>query len=404
MMYFVFPEFSYTFAGRKVPNYWEYNNSMKKISSTQNLVPGSLIKGALKSRKLSQKEFAKEVGVLPSHISEIINGKRKISLAFAQTIENTLEIPAQTLLSMQVALDIVRDGGDVETTEELEAKSTLEDINGFIDVKSLLKGKCNSKSTAVEKLSLINKYYGICSSFDMASEFSALENSCFRRSAKTGLDVRMINTWVVKAKSEAILHKPTVSFSLDTAEEICDRLVEVLHRNSSEDNIQNLLGEYGIGFCEVSKLPHASIDGYSFMDKGTPYIVITGRYDRIDNLAFTLMHEIAHIYLGHTTEQSANINLDLRSYCEDDYSSQEEEADKFASEKLISSTVWKLVPSIKVPSPWLIQSRYTSWAKKRNLNPWIVLGRLFHETGIYKFKSDPSRSVRIRKGGAPMVS
>jgi HTH-type transcriptional regulator/antitoxin HigA len=146
-------------------------------------------------------------------------------------------------------------------------------------------------------------------------------------------------------------------------------------------------------------MDHASIDGYSFIKDAIPYIVITGRYNRIDNLAFTVMHELGHIYMNHTTEESQQINIDTRSFEEEDENQKEIEADKFASNWLISESLWKLAPGVNVLNPYLIQVKYSEWATKRNLNKWIVLGRLSHETGIYKFKSDNTRCVNTQEGG-----
>ena len=367
------------------------------------MLPGILIKKALKERKLSQREFAKEIGVQPSHISEIINGNRKITTSFAQIIEDNLEIPATSLISMQMAVDIIRAANrSPESIAEAEAKTFLEQLDTIINIKSLLKEYKGRKLSFLQRAQILREKYGIISFGDAKSQFTALETKCFRRSAKTGLDVRMISTWVVKAKSEALSHQPKGVFSYDLCDDLCRELASVLHHNSNNDNIQDLLGRYGIGFCEVKKLDHTSIDGYSFMKDGVPYIVITGRYDRIDNLAFTVMHELGHIFLGHTTENSSNINVDLRSFDDEDYSPREAEADNFASERLIKSSVWKLSPTFGIPSPLLIQKKYTAWAKKYELNPWIVLGRLSHETGIYKFYSDSSRQVHVQKGGMPI--
>jgi hypothetical protein len=37
------------------------------------------------------------------------------------------------------------------------------------------------------------------------------------------------------------------------------------------------------------------------------------------------------------------------------------------------------------------------------LNPWIVLGRVSHETGMYRFTSDSSRSINKGKEGVTMT-
>lgn len=375
------------------------------IQKYESMKPGTLIKEALAERLLSQKEFAEAIGVRPSHISEVINGKRKVTLPFARKIEETLGIAAAHLVSLQTALDIVNGGGENKDSEEIKATALLQDLDRIINIKALMKGARLIKPTSVNKATFLSAKYGITSAEEIESSIQQLEASCFRRSAKTGLDMRMITTWVVKAQAEAITHKPVGAFSLTSENEVCEQIVKLLHNNNKETNIQDFLSRYGIGFCEVSKLEHASIDGYSFMSDSIPYIVVTGRYDRIDNFAFTVMHELGHIYLSHTKEGYNNINLDLRSFNDDDVLSnpKEEAADRFASEWLIPDSIWRFVPPVRVLNPFAIQKKYTTWAKSKGLNPWIVLGRLSHETGIYKFKSDSNREVKIKKGGAPMI-
>lgn len=63
--------------------------------------PGMMIKPELDERGISQKEFAKMLGTQPSHLSEVLNGKRALTTELAMGIENVIGIPAKTLLSAQ---------------------------------------------------------------------------------------------------------------------------------------------------------------------------------------------------------------------------------------------------------------------------------------------------------------
>jgi HTH-type transcriptional regulator/antitoxin HigA len=363
------------------------------------MVPGELIKKALEERDLSQKEFAEAVGVRPSHISEIIKGKRRITISFANKIEDLLGIPSRLLLDLQISCDILK-SKEESNIEEVKASNLLKSFDQTINIAALLRGTDFSKRNSIEQLKYLKEYYSIDSPEKLNAQFSKLADSCFRRSVKKGLDERMIATWVVKAKAEALKQKPIGIFNIDSQREVCSKIATILHNNTNTKvALKDCLNNYGIGFCEVSKMDHASIDGYSFIKDAIPYIVITGRYNRIDNLAFTVMHELGHIYMNHTTEESQQINIDTRSFEEEDENQKEIEADKFASNWLISESLWKLAPGVNVLNPYLIQVKYSEWATKRNLNKWIVLGRLSHETGIYKFKSDNTRCVNTQEGG-----
>lgn len=354
--------------------------------------PGELIKSELKERRISQKEFAKAVGVGESHICDILSGRRRITLSLAKKIEELLGIDSKIILDMQTANEIVCKNNDCSDSSELDAKLVLNSIDEEVSVKTLLKLLKKRFKTNVEKLEALKHYYSLSS--DASVTVASFTQGCYRKSSTTGMDKRMISSWVVLAQAISKTVKPTGVFDIKRMNELCAKVAKELHKNGQDliKRLMTLLSSYGIGLLRVDKVERASIDGYSFFRNGIPYIALTCRYDRIDNLAFTILHELAHITLRHTTESNPQLNIDRRSYDEDYIDAIEEQANRFASELLIPSEIWQFAPTIPA-IPAVIKSRYKKWAESRNLNPWIVLGRLSYETGIYKFPADESRKI-----------
>ena len=68
--------------------------------------PGMMIKPELEERGISQKEFAKMIGTQPSHLSEVLNGKRALTTELAVKIENAIGLPAKILLSAQTQYEL----------------------------------------------------------------------------------------------------------------------------------------------------------------------------------------------------------------------------------------------------------------------------------------------------------
>ena len=68
--------------------------------------PGMMIKPELDERGINQKEFAKMLGTQPSHLSEVLNGKRALTTELAVKIENAIGIPAKILLSAQTQYEL----------------------------------------------------------------------------------------------------------------------------------------------------------------------------------------------------------------------------------------------------------------------------------------------------------
>jgi len=81
--------------------------------------PGMMIKPELKERGISQKVFARSIGVQPSHLSEVLNGKRALTTDLAVKIEGSLGLPAKVLLSAQAQYELETAGGEMNGLDRL---------------------------------------------------------------------------------------------------------------------------------------------------------------------------------------------------------------------------------------------------------------------------------------------
>lgn len=63
--------------------------------------PGELIKDEIEAIGITQAKLADNIGVQPSLLNEIINGKRSVNTEMALLIEAALNIPANLLLNLQ---------------------------------------------------------------------------------------------------------------------------------------------------------------------------------------------------------------------------------------------------------------------------------------------------------------
>lgn len=63
--------------------------------------PGEMIKDEIEFRGISQKALAMEIGVPPSVLNEVLNGKRAITTEYALLLEAALGIEADIWLNLQ---------------------------------------------------------------------------------------------------------------------------------------------------------------------------------------------------------------------------------------------------------------------------------------------------------------
>ena len=360
------------------------NESSTPWSATH---PGTILKYELEARELSQKDFAVLIGMQKSHVSELIKGKRPMTIAVADKIEEKLGISAVSLVNLQTQYDYDIRIIEQKSIEEQKAINTLKLYNEIFDIRTVFKRYAMAAKSPIDQLRfLIEKCF-----LAKPAELKLEANGMFKKSAKTGQDTRMLMTWKILAEKKARAQKIEGKFKRDEENNVIEKLKVALHKNqNTEDAVKKVLSQNGIAFCTEDKVEKASVDGYSYIENGIPYIILTKRYNRIDNFAFALMHEIGHIYLHYLDEDNNNCKLSIPDY--DNESLEEREANEYASNALISNQEWKNAPKVRV-NPVVIQRKYTEWALSKDMNKWIVLGRISYETGMYKFKSDESRKI-----------
>lgn len=64
--------------------------------------PGEMIKDEIEYRGISQKALATEIGVPPSVLNEVLNGKRAVTTEYALLLEAALGIEADLWLRLQM--------------------------------------------------------------------------------------------------------------------------------------------------------------------------------------------------------------------------------------------------------------------------------------------------------------
>jgi len=67
--------------------------------------PGEILKAEIRERKIRQKTMAEQIGMRPSHFSELLKGKRSITKYIAVKLESILGISASEWLRLQAQYD-----------------------------------------------------------------------------------------------------------------------------------------------------------------------------------------------------------------------------------------------------------------------------------------------------------
>ncbi len=346
---------------------------------------GELIKDELAARGMKQSELAALTGIQKPILNDVIKGKRSLTPEMALMLENTLGISSIFLMGIQTQyeLDCAKISERVvRQTKMLEIWNVLKEHISvtFFKKENILEGNIT------EDVSRIFKVFGV-DSLDGFLELKAKEKnqSYYRKSEKVTTNQTDIFSWkyycFYLSRND---NSPIGTFCKDNASELTKELNKVFKENHETiKNTGDVLYRYGIRFLLVKKVGQVPVDGMSFWIGDNPTIVATGRIPSIDNFAFTILHEVGHVYNHLSKDGKAMINLH-----DEKKNSEETEADKFALNAVIPNNDWKkILAKIRDIAPYKIAPYIKEEADKYNVNPQILFGRYKHDMGIYKIKN-----------------
>ena len=139
-----------------------------------------------------------------------------------------------------------------------------------------------------------------------------------------------------------------------------------------------ILQECGIRLVIVEGLKSSKIDGVCFwLDKDSPVIGMTLRFDRMDNFWFVLRHELEHVLQRHGMFEPS-LDVDLNGTVVDE---EEKLANAVASEFCAPKA--RIDSFIQRKSPIFPVRDFLGLAKVLGVHPALVAGQIQFKTGRY---------------------
>jgi HTH-type transcriptional regulator/antitoxin HigA len=316
---------------------------------------------------MEQKDL-KPVDLVPyigskSRVSDILAGKRNLTVDMIRALEEGLGIPAAALLRKpEDTEESIFESWDKKLFGEMRKRGYFE---------AALEGADNMTAT-------LRNFFGGVSAPRKVHAF--LRQSHYRSAPTT--DSLALAAWSTRVLDEAKTITLTKTYSKGS---IDPKYMQAITSLSVEPDgpikAKEKLADSGIILIIESHLPRTRLDGAAFMlDGKTPVIGMTLRHDRLDNFWFTLMHEIAHISL-HLDGENDSFFDELDDLKGSEVSSVEKEADALASESLIPANKWEVSPARLIPSPLAAKSL----ANEANVDISIVAGKIRYESGNWNY-------------------
>lgn len=318
-----------------------------------------------------------------SRVSEVLSGKRAITMSMARALHRHLGIPAEVLLQEPGAkFDSAYEDLEPERFP-LKAMARAGWIPDLPDLKDraeeLIRG-------------LIERAGGP----QVAAAPLYRKNDQRRMNAKT--DDYALRAWCWQVMAAAQENPPPAAYRQGTVSpEFLRSLAQLSASRRGPRRVRDFLADNGIGFQFVRHLPRTHLDGAAIkLHDGRPVIGMTLRYDRIDNFWYTLMHELAHVGLHFDNDGEDTAFVDdhsLRGVETAVVDVREAQADRMAEDALIPPDVWKDGAILDRPNAMAV----LDLAAEANVHPAIVAGRVRHNLGNYRLLSQFVGTRQVRK-------
>lgn len=336
----------------------------------------------LEQAGLTQRDLVPFIGSR-AKVSEVLSGKRQITMPMARALHEHLGIPAEVLLQ--------------EPGASLADPLARIEWNRF-PVKAMAKlgwiPKVKNLESRAEELigDLIRRAGGLAVA---CAALHRRKNDYARANAK--MDPYALKAWCWKVLADANEARPPVSYKLGTITlDFLGQLARLSWSNEGPRLAKEFLAKHGISLVVVRHLPRTYLDGAALkLGDGTPVVGLTLRYDRVDSFWFCLLHELAH--LGRHMDSDGDVafvdDLTLREVEGGRRDSKEAQADQWAEEALVPLAIWETSEARGNPTPMAV----VNLSKALQVHPAIVAGKIRHEQKNYRLLSHFVGTGEVRR-------
>jgi len=322
--------------------------------------PIEAIKFRMDQQGLNQKDLVPYVGSA-SKVSEVLNGKRPLSINMIRKLSSGLGISTDILIqeSLQKTAHDCEIDWQAFPLSEMRKRGYFEGFSGTIN---------ELKEYAAEKvshfLSMVPRGFSL--------QPTLLRSSAHLRSSDKETDEYALWAWQIRILQKAQEEQLPSQYQQGTVtHEFMQKLAQLSWSKQGPLLAKEYLNRNGIHLIIEPHLPKTYLDGAVCLNAmGSPVIAMTLRHDRLDNFWFTLMHELAHLQLHIDSSDTWFID-DLDAESND---IKEKEADVAAQIAFIPSDIWLSRQPYDSPT-------IESLSRELNISPCIIAGRLRHELG-----------------------
>lgn len=329
---------------------------------------GEYLRDELDERGWTVTEFAEILGRPVQAVSEILNGKKRITTETAISVADATGTSPELWLNLETAFRLHQQRSDLDP-DVLTPVARRARLRSAVPLAQIRKRGWLPEVTDTSNLDDIES--AVCTLLDVDSVGDRPSFALAAKRSNSNEEVTIEQTaWLGHVRqiagSQSVSPYDPVALGNAAAD-----LPRIMREGPSElRHVPRLLADCGVRLVFCEGLRGGKLDGaVTFLADGLPAIGITTRGNRFDSLLFTLLHECAHLTLGHITLASMAI-------IDNDLTREETDPDEFEANEQASQWMFPGGFEIKSASlPSIIEA-----AGRYQVHPSIVAGRVQHDT------------------------
>lgn len=339
--------------------------------------PGVLLAAELKRRGLLQTDLTFILGRNAKAVNQIINGKQGVSAAMSKALGKALGVSDDYFAGLQRDFDLF--GAD-EPDNGIESRARMMKT---YPIREMIKRGWLRASDHEDLSTQLSNFFEVNDLSSIPYMTHAAKRTIYEEKEIPGPQIAWLFRVRQIAKSMAV-----PQYSQTGLSDACQRMKSLLLDPEEARHVPRLLSECGVRLVIVEPVPSSKIDGVCFwLDKRSPVIGLSFRFDRFDNFWFVLRHEIEHVLQGHGLGKvEGMIDAELqgeRAGTGDNVPGEERVANAAASDFCVPRQ--KMESFLLRKNPFFYEKDVLAFSKLNGVHPSLPVGQIQHHTGRHDY-------------------
>ena len=341
--------------------------------------PGEYLRDELDERGWTVTEFAEIIGRPVQAVSEILNGKKEITTETALALSEALGTSPALWLNLQTNYRLFEQRTRTASSTSLTPVARRARLRGLLPLAEV---RNRGWLPDTEELDVIEN--AVRKFLDLGSLDEQPRFALAARRANTTEPITLEQTaWLAHVRAVAAA-RTAPEFDRAKLASLALELPRILRAGPSKlTELQPRLADCGVTLVIAEGLRGGKLDGAVTFVGNRPVIGLTTRGDRFDGLLFTLLHECAHLVLGHISPEGPAI-------VDDDLMDTQSDPNEIAANEQASE--WLFPGGFEISSTTL--PTIVSTAERYQVHPSVVLGRVQRDKQNWKLHRSHVPKVR----------